>query len=107
MRLYTARTSPNGVAVLHISNRYLDLDAVLSANMALIDGLHGVLITDDDADGSYAQTSSTIAVFAKSAEALAPFRALKGMRELDAKGLRPWTDDYSDIIAPFLSRVLN
>jgi hypothetical protein len=105
LRLYLAKTGPNGIAVLHISNRYLDLDAVLSATVDLVEGAHGLLISDEDADGSYGQTSSTIAVFAKSEEALAPFRNQKGMREFDAKGLRAWTDDYSDILGPFLSKM--
>lgn len=105
LRLYLNKTSPNGAAVLHISNRYLDLDAVLSATIELVEGAHGLLITDDDADGSYGQTSSTVAVFAKSEEALAPFRDLKGVRDFDAKGLRAWTDDYSDILGPFLSKM--
>jgi len=105
LRLYLSKVSPKGAAVLHISNRYLDLDAVLAATSALVEGTHGIIVTDDDADGSYGQTSSTIAVFAKSAEALAPFEAMKGSIPFDAKGLRAWTDDYSDIIGPFLSKM--
>lgn len=105
MRLYLAKTSPNGIAVLHISNRYLDLDAVLGATVQLVDGAHGLLVSDDEADGSYGQTTSTIAVFAKNEEALEPFRGQKGTKDLDAKGLRAWTDDYSDIIGPFLSKM--
>jgi len=105
LRLYLKKTSPSGVAVLHISNRYLDLDTVLAATIKLVDGAHGILVSDDDADGSYGQTSSTVAVFAKSAEALAPFAALKGAHDLDAKHLRAWTDDYSDIVGPFFSKM--
>lgn len=105
LQLYLAKVSANGVAVLHISNRYLDLDSVLAATAAKVPGAHGVIIADDEADGSYAQTTSTIAVFAKSAAALAPFLETKGARDLDAKALNPWTDDYSDIIGPFLSRL--
>lgn len=105
IRLYLARTSPNGAAVLHISNRYLDLDAVLGATIAEVPGAHGLIVSDSDADGSYATTTSTIAVFTKSAEALEPFRQLKGVSDLDAKDLKPWTDDYSDIIGPFFSKL--
>jgi len=105
LRIYLAKTSKDGVAVLHISNRYLDLDAVLAATVKLVDGAHGVLVSDSSADGSYGQTSSMVAVFAKSAEALAPFENLNGAAPLDAKGLRAWTDDYSDIIGPFRSKM--
>ncbi|MDX2155301.1 MAG: fused MFS/spermidine synthase, partial [Hyphomicrobiaceae bacterium] len=107
LRLYLAKVARNGIAVLHISNRYLDLDSVLAATVKLVEGAHGLIVSDDEADGSYASTTSTIAVFAKSEEALAPFRELKGVKDLDSKGLRAWTDDYSDIIGPFLSRARN
>ncbi|MBS0243430.1 MAG: class I SAM-dependent methyltransferase, partial [Proteobacteria bacterium] len=105
VKLYLAKTSPNGIAVLHISNRYLDLDSVLGATVKLIPGAAGILVSDDEADGSYAQSSSTIAIFAKSEAALAPFRAMKGMKPLEARGIRAWTDDYSDILGPFLSKM--
>ena len=50
-------------------------------------------------------TSSTIAVFAKNSAALDPFRGLSDVRELDAKGVSAWTDDFSDILGPFLSKM--
>ena len=62
------------------------------------------MLVDDDADGSYGQSSSTVALFAKSKGALAPFRDLKSASPLPQKGFRALTDDYSDILKPFLSR---
>jgi hypothetical protein len=105
LRLYLAKVGPEGVAVLHISNRYLDLDAVLGATVKLVPGARGLIVSDDEADGSYASTTSTIAVFSRSEAALEAFRSQKGVRDLNAKGLRAWTDDFSDIIGPFLSRM--
>jgi hypothetical protein len=52
-----------------------------------------------------AQTGSTVVVFAKSDAALQPYRALNGVSELEDNGLRAWTDDYSDILGAFMSRV--
>jgi hypothetical protein len=105
LRLFLAKTTPTGVVVLHVSNRYLDLDAVAAATLQLVPGAVGLVVSDDDADGSYSQTSSTVVVIAKSEAVLAPFRTLKTVIELDANGLRPWTDDYSDIIGPFRSKL--
>jgi hypothetical protein len=105
LRLYLAKLKRDGIALLHISNRYLDLDGVLGATLKLLPGVAGFLISDDDADGSYAQSTSTVAVFAMSNEALAPLRDLKGVREFEDRGLRPWSDDYSDILGPFVSRM--
>ncbi len=104
VRLYLRKLTPTGVVVLHVSNRYLDLEGVLAAIAPLVPEGHGLVVSDDTADGSYASTSSTVVVFSKSADALEPFRKLGEVYELDARGLRPWTDDYSDVIGPFLSK---
>jgi spermidine synthase len=104
LKLYLAKLKPDGVVLLHISNRYLDLDAVLGATAAAVPEAHGYLLSDDVADGSYAQSTSTVALFAKSREALVGYESLAEMKALDASAMRPWTDDYSDILKPFLSK---
>jgi hypothetical protein len=105
LRLYLDKAKPDGVVLLHISNRYLDLDSVLGATIKVLPGVHGIIVSDDTADGSYAQSTSTVALFANSAEALDPFRTLDGVSELDDGDLKAWTDDYSDILGPFLSKM--
>jgi hypothetical protein len=104
IRLYLDKVTEKGIVLLHISNRYLDLDSVLGATIKKVPDAYGMLISDDTADGSYAQSTSTVALFAKSEEALEPFRQLETVSELDSGGLKPWTDDYSDILGPFLSK---
>jgi hypothetical protein len=105
IRLFLDKVKDDGIVLLHISNRYLDLDSVLGATIKILPGAHGFIVSDDTADGSYAQSTSTVALFAKSEEALAPFRNLETVYEFDANGLKPWTDDYSDILGPFLSKM--
>ncbi len=78
LQLYARKLKPGGVVVLHISNRYLDLNSVLGATLPLVPQLKGLIVSDEAADGSYAETASIIAVFAKDGRALAPFRALEG-----------------------------
>ncbi|HEY7669402.1 MAG TPA: fused MFS/spermidine synthase [Hyphomicrobium sp.] len=104
LQLYAQKLTDDGVAVLHISNRYLDLNAVLGATLPLAPPLKGLIVSDDKADDSYAENDSLIAVFAKNEHALAPFRALEGAQDFHAGGLKPWTDDASDILGPFLSQ---
>ena len=104
LQLYLAKLTPDGVVLLHISNRYLDLDAVLGATASAVPGIHGYLLSDDVADGSYAQSTSTVALFAKSERALEGYKELAELKPLDATKMRPWTDDYSDILRPFLSK---
>ena len=105
LRLYLAKLKPDGIVVLHISNRYLDLDGVVAATAGIVDGARGLIITDDKADGSYGQSTSTVAVLAKSDTALEIFDDADGRAELPERKLRPWTDDYSDIIGPFFSKL--
>jgi hypothetical protein len=104
LRLYAQKLTDTGVAVLHISNRYLDLEAVLAATVKAVPDLKGVVISDDEADGSYASTTSTVAVFAKDDDVLDAFRTRAGAYDFKETSLRPWTDDYSDILGPFLSK---
>lgn len=104
MQLYLSKLTPDGVVLLHISNRYLDLEAVLGATAAAVPGIHGFVLTDDAADGSYAQSSSSVGLFAKSEAALEGYKELADYKPLDASKMRPWTDDYSDILRPFISK---
>ncbi len=104
LRLYARKIKDGGFAVLHISNRYLDLDAVLGATMRLVPELKGLIVSDDTADGSYAQNASSIAVFAKDTRTLDDFRALPGFADFRNAGVAPWSDDSSDILGPFLSQ---
>ncbi len=105
LRMYASKLTPTGVVVLHISNRYLDLDSVLGATLPLVPELFGILMSDDDADGSYSQSTSTIAAFSKTTEALELFRATAQSKELEAKSVKPWTDDTADVLGPFLSKM--
>lgn len=104
IRLYAAKLKPDGVVLLHISNRYLDLDSVVSATLDIARGLEGILLIDTEADGSYASTQSTVAVVSADKQVIEEFRKLDMSKELEATTMRGWTDDYSDIMAPFMSR---
>jgi hypothetical protein len=104
LQLYAGKLKDDGILVLHISNRYLDLDSVLGATMPLVPQLKGLIVSDEKADGTYAQNSSTIAVFAKDERALDPFRVIEGSGAFNLSLLSPWTDDASDILGAFLSQ---
>jgi hypothetical protein len=104
LQLYAGKLKDDGILVLHISNRYLDLDSVLGATMPLVPQLKGLIVSDEKADGTYAENSSTIAVFAKDERALDPFRVLEGSGAFNPSLLSPWTDDASDILGAFLSQ---
>lgn len=105
LRLYASKLSADGIVLLHISNRYLDLDAVLAATQPMVPELHGLILSDDDADGSYASSTSTVAIFSKSAAIIDGYRDWPEAYQLEANGLRGWTDDFSDILGPLLAKL--
>jgi spermidine synthase len=107
VELFLRKLKPDGIVVLHTSNRYLDLEGVLGSTLhQLPAGTAGMIVQDLRSDRMRhpAQSSSSVVVFTKSAEALEPYRALEGVSELEDIGLRAWTDDYSDIWGAFMSR---
>jgi hypothetical protein len=104
VELFLRKLKPEGVVVMHTSNRYLDLNSVLAAILKeLPPGTAGIAMHDNGSEG-YGQTGSSVVVFAKSEEALKPYRSLTGVSELKDNGLLPWTDDFSDIVGAFISR---
>jgi spermidine synthase len=108
VELFLSKLKPEGVVLLHTSNRYLDLNSVLAAILKeLPQGTAGIVMEDLQANrrSHPAQTGSVVVVFAKSDAALQPYRTLNGVIELDDHGLRAWTDDYSDILGAFWSRL--
>lgn len=104
LKLYASKIKPQGAVVLHISNRYLDLEQVLAATFPTVGGLHALTIEDQTEDDGYAVTGSTVVVYGKSWEAIDRFRIIPGARNLPESKLKPWTDDFSDILGPFLSQ---
>jgi spermidine synthase len=103
LKLYALKLKDDGILVLHISNRYLDLDAVLGATLRLVPELKGLIVSDESAEDTYAENMSTIAVFAKDDRTLDDFRALEAQDFHDG-AVSAWTDDASDILGPFLSQ---
>jgi hypothetical protein len=104
VELFLRKLKPDGVVLLHTSNRYLNLNSVLGAiKEELPKGTAGMGMSDKGTESSGA-TGSSVAIFAKSEEALEPYRQFEGATELDPMRLRAWTDDYSDILGAFMSR---
>jgi hypothetical protein len=91
------------VVLLHISNRYLDLEQVLSATFATLPGLDPITIEDHNDDG-YVMTGSTVVVYGKNSKIVDRYRTIHYSRNLPEPKVKPWTDDFSDILGPFLSQ---
>jgi hypothetical protein len=103
VQLFLNKLKPDGVVLLHTSNRYLDLNSVLGAILKeLPEGTAAITVTDRAASGGYGQSISSNVIFAKSEAALQPYRSLDGVTDMDDGGLSAWTDDYSNILDPLL-----
>lgn len=105
LELYVSKLKPEGVGVLHISNRYLDLEGVVHATLQNIDGVKAFILEKSQDERDYEKTSSQIAVFSKDMRVAHGFMRYRGARTPRYADLKPWTDDASDILAPFLSNL--
>ena len=57
IEMYLNKLKPDGVVLLHVSNRYLDLESVLGAILKELPADPGIAVSDSNADGSYAQST--------------------------------------------------
>jgi len=90
VRLYLRKLEPGGWAVLHLSNRVLDLPGVVG-DVVAAEGAAAVIAQDDNA---------TYAVIARDADEL---RALRSptWAPLSGDATRAWTDAYSSVLTAF------
>jgi hypothetical protein len=102
LELYARLLSPRGVLAMHVSNQNLDLTPVVESNLARVGGLTGVYAQGESGGGAI---RSQVVLIARKADMLAPALTWPRSRRLDDPAVRPWTDDYSDILSPFLRRL--
>lgn len=103
IRLYESRLRPNGMLLMHISNRFYDLGPLVGV-MALDAGMlsfqrHDTDPDDMDLSGKF---GSHWVVLARAASDVSPLLRA-GWEPLDAGTMRVWTDDYSSVL-PLLRR---
>jgi hypothetical protein len=101
LRLYAGRLAERGVLALHVSNQNLDLPPIIESNLAHVPGLAGIYAQGESGQGAI---RSQVVLIAKHADILAPALAWPKSRALAAPSVRPWTDDYSDVLTPLIRR---
>lgn len=102
MRLYFDKLTPDGVLVIHVSNRHLDLKPVVTANAAALQGVTTVLVDDMPANPGYDAAPSEVVVMSRNRERLEAVLAWNGARLAAAPSVRPWTDDYADVLSALI-----
>jgi SAM-dependent methyltransferase len=97
VEIYLRHLRPDGVLVVHISNRYLDLAPVVDA-LAQHFGLHSASISDDY-ETEWWFYDSTWILLTKDAALLAGAEILEATEDPPAKKHAPvlWTDDHASL----------
>ncbi len=97
---YLGHVKPDGIVAFHVSNRFLDLIPVV-ARVALENGAHAVLVSDDPDEDEDPRRSRSDWVLVSRAPAALKRAAIvqRGAKQIeDRPGWRTWTDDYSNLI---------
>ena len=98
VRGYLTKLKPNGILILHLSNRNLDL---MNPAQAVARKAGGWALVQEfrplkDPAGSWESPEDAVIV-ARNHEALAGFKATGLWRTADPFKVRPWTDDYTNL----------
>jgi SAM-dependent methyltransferase len=102
VRGYLTHLKPDGVLILHLSNRNLELRSPAQA-VALAAGGAALLQRYPAYDRPrYWESAEDAVIVGRNTAALAPFAA--DNRWTSAKRGRPWTDDYSNLIGALAAR---
>ena len=101
LRLYVGRLSDRGVLVLHVSNQNLDLPPIVESNLAQMPELRGLYAEGESGHGA---VRSQAILIARHYDILAPALTWHNARALGVPSVRPWLDDYSDVISPLFRR---
>jgi hypothetical protein len=104
-RLYERLLKPQGLLLVHISNRNLQLEPSVAATAKAIGAPALVQYFMPPRAGSSIAASPTEAVLiAPSARAIAQFAHDPRWQAAQDSGVRPWTDDYSNVFGALLAR---
>jgi SAM-dependent methyltransferase len=106
LRLYMEKLRPGGVALLHISNRYMELAGVVAATAAA-NGIAAARRADVRSEADLVERlwmSSDVVALSRDPASLEPYRRAAWKRLLPTKGIAPWTDDYANVGAAILRK---
>jgi SAM-dependent methyltransferase len=106
MRGYLAKLKPNGVLIVHLSNRNLELRSPAMA-VAEAAGGYALIQRHDAPDGSPPlwESSEDAMIVTRNVAAMAPFEADKRWSQTDPTAARPWTDDYMNLPGAFYAQM--
>jgi SAM-dependent methyltransferase len=103
---YLARVKPDGIVILHLSNRHLEL-IFPAASVVKAAGGHAMFQGYQAADNgpSYWESSQDVMIVARNRAALAAYEANPAWLPAPPAKVRPWTDDYTNLVGAMLASV--
>lgn len=104
VRGYLRLLKPDGVLILHLSNRNLDLDGPAQA-LASAAGGYGMIQKYQPVNNVHWDSAEDAVIIGKSKAALARFAADKRWVPADRLLARPWTDDYTNLVGALWRRM--
>lgn len=106
VRAYLTHIKPDGVLILHLSNRNLDLNAPA---MAVAKAAGGYALLQEHRAPSNSpsmwESAEDALIIARSPEVLAKYAADPRWEPTKPDLVRPWTDDYTNLIGAMLRRM--
>jgi len=99
LEMYLAKLKPEGVLLFHVSNRYLNVEKLVSS-LVTDAGLTAFSRFDDAGDlRKVGKSSANHVAAAREARDLKPLAALPGWEPVrHPPDFKPWTDDYSNLL---------
>ena len=101
---YLARIKPDGVIILHLSNRHLELLFPASSVVQAAGGhaLFQSYQTPPDTP-NYWESSEDVMIVARNPEALRAFKLDSRWGPAPPATVRPWTDDYTNLVGALIA----
>jgi SAM-dependent methyltransferase len=97
LAIYEKKLKPNGAILIHVSNRYLKIQELVSA--LVTDAKLPALVRSDDDDTASGKARSVFIAAALNKAAIAPLEEKWGwISVFRPDGFTPWTDDYSNLL---------
>src|SRR5206468_10837689 len=89
VQMYLTKLKPNGLLMFHVSNRYMDVEGLISA--VVTDASLLALVRDDEERHNWLKARSHFVVAAKNAEALGSLEEDENwLRVEKPTGIHPW-----------------
>ncbi len=105
MRTYLSRITRDGVIVLHLSNRHLNLTGPARA---VVREAGGYALHNYYEKGYYSpnlwESSQEVMIVARTPAVLDAYHAAPGWQIPNAAPVRPWTDDYTNLVGALVAR---